>query len=72
MVEGVEAPGDSLLLGKLCILDQAVFPDVSNLNGNLVRTRPGGIGDVYPERRLPQDSEWLIINKDFGDVFHIS
>ena len=57
---------------KCGILDQPVFPDISNLNGHLVSTRLGHIGDVRSEGRLPQNAHRFVIHKQLGDMLDLT
>ena len=64
--ESVVGHGDSLLLGEVEIADDAVGPQVDDIDLQLIARRSDGVGDVDAPGRRPQDAQRSAVQPDFG------
>ncbi len=56
----------SAVLGQLLVTDHPVDPQVDHFHIQGVRARTCGLGDIYQEGRLPEDTQVLAIERDMS------
>jgi hypothetical protein len=65
-------PSGAVFLRELFVTDEAVDPEIGDLDDEFVFAFDEGVGDIHAEGFLPEDSERFSVEGGLGEVLHIS
>ena len=54
----------------LFVANDAIYPGINNANIESIRPSMHILGDVHSERRVPDDTDWLAVNRNPGKVLN--